>query len=152
MGLVYIDADHRGFDLKKKLIEFLKENDFEVKDLGGKKIEPDDDYSEIAIRLAEKVVKEKRMGILICRSGIGVCMVANKVDGARAALCASEKQARLSREDEDANILCLSSELVDEEINFKIAKTFLTTVFSCEERFIRRINEIKKYEETRKHK
>ena len=80
---------------------------------------------------------------------MGVCISANKVDGARAALATSEKQARLARTDDDVNILCLSADLVDEETNFKIIKTFLETVFASEERFIRRINKIKKYEKAK---
>ena len=148
MSLIYVDADHRGFKLKNKIVECLREWEYEVTDLGRDICDEDDDYSEIAIKLAEKVTKDKTKGILICGSGVGVSIAANKVDGARAALCTSEKQARLSRVDDDANILCLSADLVDEEINLEIAKTFLETVFSSEEKHIRRINKIKEYERT----
>ena len=111
-----------------------------------------DDYTDVAIKLAEKVVLEKVMGVLICGSGVGVCVAANKVDGAMAALCTSEKQARLAREDDNANILCLSSELVDETNNEKIVKIFLETVFSPLETHVRRINKIKEYEKTKINK
>lgn len=149
MSLIYVDADHRGFNFKKKLVEWLREKDYQVKDLGKDVYNEEDNYSEIAIKLAEKVVKDKTKGILLCGSGVGVCIASNKVDGARAALCTNEKQARLAREDDDANILCLSAELVDEEKNLEIAQVFLETVFSSEEKYIRRINQIKNYEKSK---
>jgi len=149
MSVIYVGSDHRGFYLKNKVVKFLREKEYQVKDLGPTKYNKEDDYSDIAIKLAEKVVQENTKGILICESGVGVCISANKVDGARAALCTIEKQARLARMDDDANILCLSAELVEEETNLEIVKSFLETVFASEERFIRRINKIKKYEKTK---
>jgi len=149
MSVIYVGSDHRGLDFKNKIVEFLRDRGYSVKDLGPIKYNKDDDYSDIAIKLAEKVVRENTKGILICESGVGVCISANKVDGARAALVTNEKQSRLARTDDDANILCLSADLVDEETNFKIIETFLETVFASEERFIRRINKIKKYEKTK---
>ena len=149
MSVVYVGADHRGFNLKNKVVEFLRDKENKVKDLGPTKYDQDDDYSDMAIKLAEKVVRENTKGILICGSGVGICISANKVDGARAALATSEKQARLARTDDDANILCLSADLVNEEINFEIVKSFLETVFASEEKYIRRINKIKKYEKAK---
>ncbi|MDD4027127.1 MAG: RpiB/LacA/LacB family sugar-phosphate isomerase [Candidatus Shapirobacteria bacterium] len=149
MSLIYVDADHRGIKLKEKLVEFLRELEYQIEDLGVKTRSLEDDYSEISIKLAEKVVRDNARGILICGSGVGVCVSANKVDGIRAGLCTSEKQARIAKTDDDINILCLSADLIDEETNLEIAKTFLETVFSSEERFIRRINKIKEYERTK---
>ena len=149
MSVIYVGADHRGLNFKNKVLEFLRDQEYKVKDLGPTKYNQDDDYSDMSIKLAETIVRENTKGILICGSGIGVCVAANKVDNVRAALCTMEKQARMAREDSDANILCLSADLVDEETNFKIIKTFLETVFSSEERFIRRINKIKKYEKAK---
>lgn len=146
MSLIYVGADHRGFNLKKKMVDFLRELEYEIKDLGPKIYDKDDDYNEISVELAEKVVRENTKGILLCGSGVGVNIAANKVLGIRAALCTSEKQARLAREDSDANILCLATDLVSEEDNLEIAKIFLETIFSSDERFIRRINKIKEYE------
>ncbi|MDD4785163.1 MAG: RpiB/LacA/LacB family sugar-phosphate isomerase [Candidatus Shapirobacteria bacterium] len=149
MSLIYVGSDHRGFHLKNKLVESLRELNYEVKDLGVKVYDKDDDYNEISVELAEKVVRENTKGILFCGSGVGVNIAANKVLGARAAICTMEKQARLAREDSDINILCLASDLVSEEDNLEITKTFLETIFSSEERFIRRINKIKEYERTK---
>jgi len=149
MVTVYIGADHRGFRLKEKLKEALRIWEINVVDLGYKDYDVDNDYTDIALKLAEKVVFERGLGILICGSGVGVCVAANKVDGAIAALCTNEKQARLAKEDDNSNILCLSSELVDEDVNKKIVKTFLESVFSPLENHIRRINKIKEYEKTK---
>lgn len=149
MSVIYVGADHRGLNFKNKVVEFLRDQEYKIKDLGPVRYDQDDDYSDMAIKLAEKVVSENTKGILICGSGVGVCISANKVDGARAALATSEKQARLARTDDDVNILCLSADLVDEETNFKIIETFLETVFASEEKFIRRINKIKKYEKAK---
>ncbi|MCL4384119.1 RpiB/LacA/LacB family sugar-phosphate isomerase [Patescibacteria group bacterium] len=146
MGIVYVGADHRGYQLKSQVALQLGEWEYEVKDVGAKIYDPEDDFSEIAFKLAEKVAQEKGRGILICGSGIGVAIAANKVPGIRAGLCMNEKQAQLARTDDDINILCLSADLCDEELNMAIIRTFLETTFSSEERFIRRIKKIKTYE------
>ena len=146
MGKVIIGADHRGYKLKDKIIEMLRESGYTVTDIGAKKYDPDDDYIDFAVKVAEEVSLQNIKGIIICRSGIGVSIAANKVDGIRAGLCTTLKQTRLARTDDDINILCLSAELVSEEKNFKIVKKFLETVFSSDERYINRIIKIKKYE------
>ena len=146
MGIVYVGADHRGYQLKKEMIAALRELGYQVEDCGTHDYNPEDDFTDMAVETAEKVVREKGKGILICGSGIGVTIAANKVKGVRAGLCMNEKQAQLSRSDDDINILCLSAELNDEETNMAIARIFLETVFSSEERFVRRITKIKKYE------
>lgn len=144
--MIYLGADHRGYKLKERVKEWLEEWEVEYRDLGNDKYDKDDDYTEFALKVAEKVAGGGGRGILLCGSGVGVSIVANKVKGVRAALCTSEKQARKSREDDDVNVLCLSSDLVSEETNKKIVKMFLDTVFSSSERYIRRIGKIKKYE------
>jgi len=147
MKSVFIGADHRGYHLKEKIKSVLINDGEHVVDCGNTKYDKDDDYSEIAIALAEKVIQEKGVGIMVCGSAIGICIAANKVKGARAALCLNKEQARLAREHNDANILCLSADLVSESLNIKIVKTFLETLFSSEERHIRRIKFIKNYED-----
>lgn len=146
MSVVYIAADHRGFNLKEKIKTLGETLEINFIDLGNKNYEIDDDYTDFAISLAEKTVREKTKGILICGSGIGVCVAANKIKEARAGLCTTDKQARLAREDDDINILCLSADLVSEEENEKIIKAFLETTFSSTETHIRRIFKIKEYE------
>ena len=145
MKVVYVGADHRGFKLKDKIISELREKGWTVTDL-TKKYDPEDDYPDISIDVAQKVVQEKALGILICGSGAGITITANKVDGVRAALAMNKKQARKVREDDDVNILCLSTDFVNDEDNLEVVTEFLEAIFMTEERFIRRINKIKTYE------
>ncbi len=146
--MIYIGADHRGFELKQKIIEWLTDKGIIIRDLGSDKQDTDDDYVDFAIKVGEKVRDEGGKGILICASGIGMSIAANRVRGVRAGLCTCPKQARLAVEEDNINVLCLSGDLVGEEENFEIIKTFINSQFMAEERFIRRINKIKKYETT----
>jgi len=148
METVVIGADHRGFKLKEFLKEELRENDFNIVDMGNVKYEKDDDYVEIGLEVAERVALKKIRGILICGSGIGMSIIANKVKGIRAALVMNEKQARVAREHDDANILCLSADFINEEDNLEISKIFLNSLFSSEERYLKRVKLIKDYERT----
>lgn len=148
MKQVYIGADHRGFNLKEEIKAELRKLEWIVTDIGKKNIDLEDDYPDISINLGEKVVKEKTLGILVCGSGAGICVSANKVDGVRAALAMNQRQARKIREDDNINVLCLTADFVSKEDNLEIVKEFLTAVFTPEERFIRRILKIKKYETT----
>lgn len=148
MKVVYIGADHRGFKLKDKIALELRERGFVVTDL-SKKYDPVDDYPDISIEVAQKVVHEKALGVLICGSGAGVTISANKVIGIRAAMAMDKKQARKIREDDDVNVLCLSTDFVNDEDNLEIVTEFLEAIFMTEERFIRRINKIKSYENSK---
>lgn len=144
--MIYIAADHRGFRVKEDLKKWLENNLYEVRDLGATSYDKEDDYPQIAIKLGEKIISDKGRGILICGSGAGASIAINKVTGIRAGLCTSQKQAIAARNDDDINVLCLSSDWVSQEDNQKIVEAFLTTLFSSEERHIRRINQIKDYE------
>lgn len=144
--MIYVGADHRGFKLKEEIKKWLESQQFEFRDLGADKYDKDDDYPDITFKLTEKVVIENGRGILICGSGAGASVAANKVVGARAGLCTFEKQAKAARNDDDINILCLSAESVSVEENIKIVSVFLGTFFSSEERHIRRLNKIREYE------
>jgi ribose 5-phosphate isomerase B len=146
MGNILIGADHRGWRLKSIIVEKLRERGIAVEDLGYRDYDKNDDFADITVDLANRVVHEKTKGILICRTGIGTSIMANKVDGVRAGLCTLIKQARLARNDTDINILCLSADLVSQEKNLRIVNKFLNTIFSSGENYIRRINKIKQYE------
>lgn len=148
MGMIYLGADHRGWKLKEKIKEWLEARNYSWKDMGNDKYTEDDDYVDFALEVGEKVVAEKTKGVVICASGVGVCVAANKVKGVRAGLCTNERQCRLAREDDDINVLCLGAEVVSEEENQEILKTFLETEFGPSERHMRRINKIRKYEAT----
>ncbi|MGI5840908.1 MAG: RpiB/LacA/LacB family sugar-phosphate isomerase [Patescibacteria group bacterium] len=146
MKMVYLGADHRGFKLKEIIKDKLREWDYDVVDLGNKSYEKDDDYSDYSLAVAEKTASGRETGVLVCGSGVGVCMAANKVKGVRAGMGLTERQVRVAREDDDINVLCLSSDFVNEEENLEMVKVFLETPFSSEEKHIRRINKIKEYE------
>jgi len=136
---IIIGSDHAGFKLKEDIKSYLKGHDIE--DLGTFS-EESVDYPSIGKKVAEKVVKTNSTGILICGSGIGMCMVANKIKGIRAALCYDEYTTKVAREHNNANILCLGSRTKSAKDYKKIIKTFLTTDFSKEERHKRRVKEM----------
>ncbi len=145
MKTILIAADHGGFALKESLKPYLKNRGFTVDDLGPFS-EERCDYPEFAYNLASKVGKGKsQRGILICKSGIGNSIVANRVPGVRAALCHNEKCAQLSREHNDSNILVLGSLFVKPSLARKIADIWLATKFQGG-RHKRRLNQIKEIE------
>ena len=124
---IFVASDHAAFNEKNSLIEHLKTN-YEVVDLGTHS--PDSThYPEWAKKLVEHVRDEKSPGILLCGSGIGVCMTANRYKGIRAALCRDEDDAKMTRLHNDANVLCLSGRKTPQNLLNKIADVFLTTPF-----------------------
>lgn len=141
MGKIIIGADHAGFKLKEKIKEYLEELKYSADDLGAFS-EESVDYPLIAEKAAKKVAKTKSIGILICGSGIGVCITANKIKGIRAALCYDEYTAEIARKHNNANILCLGARTESAKNYKKIIKTFLTTDASKEERHKRRVKEM----------
>lgn len=143
---IYIGSDHAGFELKEKLKKWLDKKNICYVDVGNTILDPQDDYPDYASTLARKVVSAKSLGILICGSAQGVCITANKIKGARAVIPVSLKEARLAREHNDANIMCLSGWYVHVHQAQKMIKKFLTTPFSEEARHIRRVNKIKRLE------
>ena len=144
---VFIASDHAGFKLKGHLIKFLTKECYNISDLGPTKYKKDDDYPIFAKKVATKVSKNKNtFGILICGSGIGICIAANKVKGIRAANISSTKDAKSCRTDDNCNILCLSGRNLTITNAKKITKTFLTTKFSNELRHKKRINQIRHLE------
>lgn len=142
---IYLGSDHGGFKLKEEIKEWLKEWNFSFEDLGAHEYIQDDDYPDYAWPVAVKVGHEQgSLGILICRSGQGECIVANKAKGARAALAWNEKTAHAARNDDDANILCLAADYTGMDLAKKIIHVFVTTPFDPQERFVRRVNKVKK--------
>lgn len=143
---VYIASDHGGYKLKEILKKYLLSQGYEVVDLGNSQYDPVDDYPDFVLPLAEMVVKEKSLGIVLGRSGNGEAISANKVKGVRAALCLNEKMAKKAREDNDANILSLGADFIEEEQARKVVDVFLETSFSNEKRHKRRVEKITSYE------
>ena len=140
--MIAIGSDHAGFDYKERLKKLLDEIGKPYQDFGT--FSPDSvDYPDFAHIAAKAVASGKcQRGILICGTGIGMSIVANKHNGIRAAVCESTASAKLSREHNDANILCLGARITSWETATEIVKTFLTTPFSGGERHLHRIQKI----------
>ena len=147
--MIFLGADHRGFELKEKLKTHLIDEGFEVTDLGNDHLDQSYDYVNFAHKVADAVTNDpQNRGIILCGSGAGVDMVANKITGVRSALVFDLPRARQAREHEDANVISLPADTLDEEDAFKIVKAFLTTEFNEEEeRHKRRLEEMEKVEE-----
>ena len=140
--MIGIGSDHGGYALKQEVIAYLKENNLEFKDFGCYD-EKSCDYPEYAHAVAHAVADgECEKGILICGTGIGISMAANKVKGIRCALCHDVFSAKATREHNDANILAMGGRVVGPGLATMIVDVFLNTEFSNDERHIRRINKI----------
>jgi ribose 5-phosphate isomerase B len=127
MRTIVFGSDHAGFGLKNILMEHLAGR-FETIDVGTHSLESCD-YPNIAGKLAEEVLKLEATGILICGSGIGVSITANRFEGIRAALCANEYMARMSRMHNNANVLCMGERIIGVDLAKAIADAFLDTEF-----------------------
>lgn len=142
---VFIGADHNGFELKRQLAEFLRRSGYEVVDEGDKKLAPEDDFPQFAGRVVSAMLasdEDDPKGILICGSGQGMVMAANRFKGIRASLVWDVEEARLSRNDDNANILCLPSSLIDTRTAEVITNVWLKTPFAAAARFKRRLKEL----------
>lgn len=136
---VAIGADHGGFDLKNRLLTRLA-TDYAVSDEGAHTYDGEDDYTDYALFVARVVASGKaERGILVCGSGVGACIAANKVPGVRACLCHDTYSAHQGVEHDDMNVLCLGARVIGEEMAYELAVTFLNARFSGEERYRRRI-------------
>ncbi|MDI6821177.1 MAG: RpiB/LacA/LacB family sugar-phosphate isomerase [Patescibacteria group bacterium] len=142
--IIYIGADHRGFGLKEYLSGILRQSGFTVVDFGNDHYDENDDFVDFARAVAEKVNidYEGSRGILICGSGVGVDVVANRYPNVRSALVGNTDQAFDSRNDDNANILCLGANYLESAVAKKILEIWLQTSFSEEVRYKRRINKI----------
>lgn len=129
MATLIIASDHAGFGLKSTLSLYLKSKEFDLVDLGCNSSEESVDYPDYAHRLALKVLETGSPGILICGTGIGMSIAANRHSGVRAALCHSEEYAKLSREHNDSNILCLGARFLTEPEALGITDIWLSTDF-----------------------
>ncbi|MBI4302745.1 MAG: RpiB/LacA/LacB family sugar-phosphate isomerase [Chloroflexi bacterium] len=139
---VALGADHGGFAMKNELIARLG-SEYEVSDLGATKFEPDDDYPDFARAVAQAVVTGKAdRGVLICGSGVGACVAANKVPGVRACLCHDTYSAHQGVEHDDMNLLCLGARVVGIELAHELAASFLNARFRNEGSYRRRLEKV----------
>lgn len=146
---VCLATDHAGFDLKEKVKFFLQQEGYEVEDFGANSFDKNDDYPDFISKVGEAVAMDPQnlRGIVFGKSGAGECIVANKYKGVRAFLAVNEKNVKLAREHNDANVMSLGSEIVPLPQAEKLVTLFLKTPFSEEERHKRRIGKISKIEE-----
>ncbi len=142
--MIYLGADHRGYNLKENIKKFLTESGQGFEDMGNTKLDPNDDYTDFAKLVAEKVSKksESDKGILICGSGVGVDITANKFHNVRSALADDVATAKQSREHDNTNVLSLPSDEVDSALAQKIVSAWLSTPFSGGEKHKRRIDKM----------
>jgi len=140
---VGIATDHGGFGLKEEMVAQLRAAGHEVLDLGAYSLEPDDDYPDVVIPLAQAVVTGKvDRGVAICGSGVGASVCANKVPGIHAALIHDHFSARQGVEDDHLNILCMGGRTVGPAVAWDLIQTFLAAEFSQAERHLRRLSKV----------
>lgn len=147
--MIALGSDHGGFRLKEAIKSFLMSEGIEIKDFGPENTESVD-YPDFAQKVGHAVVsKECELGILICGTGIGISIAANKINGVRAALCHDVFSAKATKEHNNANILCMGERVVGEGLALEIVKAFLQTPFSNDDRHLRRIKKITDYENSK---
>ena len=145
---IYIGADHNGFHLRNALLKYLQQAGYDVQDDGDAELDPQDDFPVFAQKVVVDMLASpdsNARGILICGSGQGMCMAANRFKGIRAALGYDRESIRSARNDDDANVLCLPTHIVkDGNVNV-LVETFLNTPFAAAPRFVRRIKELDEF-------
>ncbi len=147
---IVIGSDHRGYHVKQRLVGLLQTLSHEVRDLGVGSGEASVDYPDFAFDVARLVGEgSAERGILICGTGIGMCIAANKVHGVRAACCHDIITAEMSRRHNNANVLCLSADMLGEELIDRMARIWLATEFEAG-RHQRRVDKIARFEAERK--
>lgn len=140
---IAIGADHGGYPLNERVIQELDGAGHEIIDFGTHVGSRPDDYPDYAVKVGQTVQRgEAEIGILICGSGVGAAVAANKLHGIRAALCSDTYTARQSREHDDCNVLCLGARVVGVELALEIVRAFVSAKFTGEERHKRRLRKI----------
>ena len=143
--MIFIGADHRGFELKAKINKWLFGRGYEFEDVGAFEYDHEDDYADYAILVAQRIAERNKRGVVICGSGVGVDIAANKVKGIRAALCNDTYSAKMSRLHNAANVLILPGRVIDNEVAKIIVKIWFSTPFEGG-RHQRRLDKIKAIE------
>ena len=143
MMRIAIGADHAGYELKAPLIELLQGLGHDVADVGARTLDPADDYPDFTGAVAERVAwGQAERGVVVCGSGVGACVAANKVRGVRASVCHDTFSAHQGVEHDDMNVLCLGSRVVGEELAKELVTVFISASFSGEERHRRRLGKV----------
>ena len=145
---IAVGGDHAGFELKELLIPWLQSTGHQVEDLGAHKYDSEDDYPDFAFLVAESIqAGEVERGIIVCGSGVGASIAANKVPGVRACLCHDTYTGRQGVEHDDMNVLCLGGRVIGIELAKSVLVAFLDASFIPEARFKRRLEKLLQIEE-----
>jgi ribose 5-phosphate isomerase B len=148
---IAIGADHGGYPLNERVIKELRAAGHELIDFGTHDGSQPDDYPDYAVKVGETIQTGlAEMGILICGSGVGAAVAANKLHGIRAALCGDTYSAHQSREHDDCNVLCLGARVTGEELALEIVRAFVAARFTGEERHKRRLSKVAAIEEKKR--
>lgn len=142
---IFIAADHNGYALKKTLIDYLKKSGHDAIDAGDSELNRLDDFPIFAQKAVNALLSSSEpssRAILICGSGQGMCMAANRFKGIRASICWDQHEARMARNDDDSNVLCLPARVVSNQQAEAIVSTWLTTAFASAPRFVRRLQQL----------
>ena len=140
---IAIGADHAGYELKQELKEFLSSQGHQVEDVGAHALEPTDDYPDFTSVLAERVAsRDAERGIMVCGSGVGASVAANKVKGIRASVCHDTYSAHQGVEHDDMNVLCLGARVVGGELARELANAFVAASYTGDERHQRRLGKV----------
>ncbi len=146
-----IAADHGGFELKENLIKILVKDNYKVIDFGNSELKTDDDYPDYVIPLANAIANGTvHRGIAVCGSGVGACIAANKVAGARACLITEKFSAKQGVEDDNMNIICLGGRVIKETLARELVDIFLQATFSGAVRHNRRLAKVAAIENSHK--
>ena len=146
--IVAVGADHAGFEMKSEIVAWLGSKGHQVKDLGAHTFDPNDDYPDFAAAVAGALLSgEPEKGVLICGSGVGACITANKVKGIRACLCHDTYTARQGVEHDDMNVLCIGGRVIGVELAKAVLEAFLDASFIPEPRFQRRLDKLNQVEQ-----
>jgi ribose 5-phosphate isomerase B len=141
---IFIAADHRGFELKNLLIEYLHEKNIRIEDLGNYQLDPEDDFPDFAKKVAQAVLQnpEEYLGIVICGSGVGVTIAVNRFKGIRGGLGFEPDQVKHMRENDQINVLGLAADFLDPEKAKQLVDIFIQTVPKKEQKYFRRIKKL----------
>lgn len=146
---IFIGADHRGFELKNKLIEYIQEKNIRIEDMGPMELDPNDDYPDAAQKVAQAVLQNPSdfLGIVICGSGVGVAIAANRFRGIRAGLGFNLDQVKHMRKNDQVNVLSIPSDFIDFEEAKRFIDIFLATDPLQDEKYLRRSKKLDEFEE-----
>jgi ribose 5-phosphate isomerase B len=140
---VALGCDHAGFDMKNQIAQRLRQGGHDVTEVAGTRLDPQDDYPDAAAAVGRAVAAgQAERGIIICGSGVGACVAANKIRGVRAGLCHDTYSARQGVEHDDVNVLCLGARVIGDATAFELLAAFLGARFSGEERHARRLKKV----------